>query len=112
MRLPLDPLPRVVSTKVAVLIVALVVLGTALTVREYVRTTEPAPRGAFGVTAGPASRPAEVRAAAPQYVEDPARRIEFEQGSNAGSTPCTGPEAERADAQPTLFEPGSGTDAG
>lgn len=110
MRSPLDPLPRVVSTKSAVLIVALVVLGTGLAVGEYVRTTGPAPRTSSSQSPRWSSRPSEVRAASPRTVEDPARRIRFEPGASAVSAPESASESDRPAPEPTLFAPPSSSE--
>jgi hypothetical protein len=137
LRSPLDPLPRSISTPVLVLLVGVVVFGTAITVRGYLQSSEPVVRH----LADPASATGRLHAEegavwaseeAPEARVQQASRsqgIELRsagtRGGSDGSMCCPGstpaPAAEAGarassskapDAPASVFQPASGSSDG
>lgn len=98
-----DPLPRFLSTRGLAIVVAMLVGGTAISVHEYVESTQPRPRRPLLPAASgevhAAERQAEPRAARPSFAERPSSP------ANATTAPLELGPAARSRVEPPQHPP-------
>lgn len=111
LRSTFDPLPRSLPTPGLIALVALVVLGTAVTVHRYLESASPTDRRSLATPARAAlSRPSEVRAAPSESGSNPTHCPFFEAcretRTDGGATAAdSGTSMSPASVAPSAFRP-------